>query len=100
MGNIWSNCTGRRLVFLSHTKHSPDATNFTHTLLKELSHQWIPSFIDWEMNAGANLDEIKGCVEECPVFVCVLTPEYPKRDWCMRELYWAIQKGKSIVLHL
>ena len=88
------------MAFLSHTgKDRNTAIPFTQILSKELWDQMIPHFVDWEgISEGEHLDSaIRKNVEDCPIFVCVLTSEYTKRYYCMLELDLAIANQRKII---
>ena len=100
MSNIKWFFTGSKMAFLSHTgKDRNTAIPFTQILSKELWDQMIPHFVDWEgISEGEHLDSaIRKNVEDCPIFVCVLTSEYTKRYYCMLELDLAIANQRKII---
>ena len=91
---------GPKMVFLSHTGHDDKGTTFTKILVKELTHQMVPHFFDCDtISEGDELDSsIHKYVENCPIFVCILTPAYTTRYYCMLELDIAIKKGHRIAI--
>lgn len=87
-------------VFVNHTGQDKPAAEFAGYLthfLKEF-HQ-VDTFFDAKsLEPGvAWQTEIERCVCECQIFVCVISPSYFQRYWCLKELDIAFLANRFVL---
>ena len=87
-------------VFISYTGGDVAAQIFASTLAWYLSKQQVPTFFDANSIRVGELweAEIERNVAGCCVFVCILTPTFPLRKWCMHELAIALQSNQTKIV--
>lgn len=86
-------------VFVSHTGRDEHGAIFAAHLCHSLYEDGIDAFFDSKSIQEGELfeEKIVESVKGCAVFVCVLTENYYRRYWCMRELDIAIQSEKTLI---
>ena len=87
-------------VFVNHTGQDQAAADLAGLLHKELERCGIHTFLDSRDIATRDMwkSKIEAGVLGCKVFVCIVTPSYFSRYWCLHELDLALGHGKEILV--
>ena len=96
---------GRRRVFLSYAwnvsgaGNRVDAKPSASLLYTELDRREIETWKDDERMRGGDLLEntVFSAVQQCDVFIPIITCSYAESLWCLREFYFAILGNKVII---
>ena len=86
------NDPGRWKYFLSHVQRECklEAVELAHEWGKE--HCWLDRYMD-DKSVAAMEEGVKGS----ETFVCILSEEYFKSEYCCNEMRWAFENKKPIV---
>ena len=81
-------------VFISHA--GPQKANFAVWLQRELQRHGVSAFLDERsLRLGdAAGPEMEAAVRSCSIVVIVLTPDFVRSSYCMRELHWALHPSQ------
>lgn len=90
---------GKIEVFVSHTGQDEGAKVFASHLSDAFENQGVEQFYDaWSLRGGDKWKEkIAQSVRNCKVFVCIISPTYFERYWCMHELDLACRERLVIL---
>jgi TIR domain len=82
-------------VFVSHA--GPQKATFAVWLQRELRRDGVSAFLDeTSLHLGDAADEeMEAAVRSCSVVVVVLTPDYLRSSYCMKELHWALHPAQT-----
>jgi TIR domain len=77
-------------VFISHA--GPQKANFAVWLRRELRRHGISAFLDEaSLRLGdAAGPEMEAALRSCSIVVIVLTADFVRSEYCMKELHWAL----------
>jgi TIR domain len=77
-------------VFISHA--GQQKSSFAAWLQRELQRHGITAFLDeTSLQLGQAADaEMEAALRSCSIVVAVLTPDFLRSCYCMRELHWAL----------
>ena len=81
-------------VFISHA--GPQKANFAVWLRRELRRHGISAFLDevsLRLGDAAGPD-MEAALRSCSIVVIVLTPDFVRSSFCMRELHWALHPSE------
>ena len=81
-------------VFISHA--GPQKANFAVWLQRELRRHGVSAFLDetsLRLCDGADA-EMEAAVRSCSIVVFVLTTDFVRSSYCMRELRWALHAAQ------
>lgn len=86
-------------VFISHTGQDLSSMHFAAHLSESLQQLEIKYFYDTQTILPGDFwkEKIETSVEDCRLFVCILSPKYFQRFWCLKELHLALQSQKKIL---
>ena len=77
-------------VFISHA--GQQKSSFAAWLQRELQRHGVTAFLDeTSLQLGEAADaEMEAALRSCSIVVAVLTPDFLRSSYCMRELHWAL----------
>lgn len=82
--------------FISYRRRESSA--FALLVLARLKAQGIQAFVDMSIEAGADWEQtIREQIDRCDVFVMLIAPDTFNSPVIVRELQYAIQKGRTII---
>jgi hypothetical protein len=87
-------------VFISHTGQDKRAADFACALHERLKIEGIASFFDAQSLWVADLQEQRmvELVSGCQVFVAIVSPTYPLREWPLLELHLAVRANVPVMV--
>jgi TIR domain len=82
-------------VFISYSRRD---RQYARKLAQELRERGYSVWLDDRIDAGASWHlELEESIENCAVFVVIVTPDSRKSDWVSRELVHATNEKKKVI---
>mmetsp|Transcript_11271 Transcript_11271/g.25669 ORF Transcript_11271/g.25669 Transcript_11271/m.25669 type:complete len:706 (+) Transcript_11271:148-2265(+) len=86
-------------LFLSHLQRNGQDAIISMQMFLQQAQPSIKIFIDLDVDMRGDLSgTLEEGVKKCGAFIFFITDGILKSEWCMRELRWAVQYDKNIVL--